>query len=343
MKAKRTEKNENFVRLLIVLLAVIMLAGILKGSMFFTKSNITSMLKQFPESGLLAIGIGLCMILGGIDLSVVGIANLTAMVSALLMTRQIPENAPAEVVMGWIILICIAAVLMGLACGAFNGFCIAKLGIPPILTTLGTQQLFTGITIVISNGKSVSGLPSLYSKTGNAALLGWFPVQMIVFVVCAAIIGILLSRSSFGKKMYFLGTNEKALRFTGLNRDRIIITTHALSGALAAIAGLVIMTRTNSAKAQYGEAYIMQGVLISVLGGFNPNGGKGDIQGVVLAILILQFLSSLLNMFEQISNFYRNILWGGMLIFVLLLNRYIDIYKKKKAVKIAGSGKRGDE
>ena len=143
--------------------------------------------------------------------------------------------------------------------------------------------------------------------------------------------------------MYFLGTNEKALRFTGLNRDRIIITTHALSGALAAIAGLVIMTRTNSAKAQYGEAYIMQGVLISVLGGFNPNGGKGDIQGVVLAILILQFLSSLLNMFEQISNFYRNILWGGMLIFVLLLNRYIDIYKKKKAVKIAGSGKRGDE
>ena len=130
MKAKRTEKNENFVRLLIVLLAVIMLAGILKGSLFFTKSNITSMLKQFPESGLLAIGIGLCMILGGIDLSVVGIANLTAMVSALLMTRQIPENAPAEVVMGWIILICIAAVLTGLACGAFNGFCIAKLGIP---------------------------------------------------------------------------------------------------------------------------------------------------------------------------------------------------------------------
>ncbi|MCU6734398.1 ABC transporter permease [Diplocloster agilis] len=325
--------NPNLSRLLVILLVVFALAAILKPELFYTKANFVSIAKQFPEYGLLAIGIGLAMIIGGIDLSVVGIANLCAMLAVKFLKASVPEDAAFGYTFVMIGAACLLACMVGILAGIMNGICISIFKIPAILTTLGTQQLFTGIAIVMSNGSPVSGLPKLYSRIGNANIGGILPVQLLTFIIFAVIIGIILSKTSMGTEMYMIGTNAKALLFTGLNKTWITVRAHLLSGLLAAVAGLIMMTRTNSAKAEYGEAYIMQGVLVCVLGGLDPNGGSGSVSGIVVAVIILQCLASVLNMYEQISNFYRNILWGAALIVVLIVNKVLDQHKARKAVK----------
>jgi simple sugar transport system permease protein len=142
-------------------------------------------------------------------------------------------------------------------------------------------------------------------------------VQLIVFVAVALAVAFLLNRTAYGTKLYALGTNATAATFSGVNSTSLLIRTYLLSGLFAAIAGLVMLANYNSAKADYGLTYTLLTVLIVVLGGVNPNGGSGRLIGVVLAVAILQILSSGLNMFPEISNFYRPLIWGSVLLLVV--------------------------
>ena len=126
-----------------------------------------------------------------------------------------------------------------------------------------------------------------------------------MFLVCAAVAGFIVACTSFGRTILMLGTNDTAARFSGLKVNSLLIRTYVLSGVMAAMAGVVMLANYNSAKADYGTSYTLLTVLIVVLGGVNPNGGSGRLSGVLLSILMLQVLSSGLNMFPNISNFYR--------------------------------------
>jgi len=291
------------------------------------------MAKQFPEYGIMAIGISLAMITGGIDLAVVGTANLSAILAAKFLLATVPKGSSVEVALPMILLAVLIALAVGVIAGTFSGLLIAHFGIPPILATLGTMQLYTGIAIVLTAGRPVSGLPILYYRIGNFDLFGFIPVPFLIYMLVAVTIGVLLSKTRFGTRVYLLGTNPKAALYAGINNFSIIVRTYILSGVLSSVAGLIMMARTNSAKADYGAAYTLQCVLIAVLGGVNPNGGFGSIMGVTLAVFILQILSSGLNMFEQVSNFYRDVIWGGVLILVLLFNYGVMKRREWKAVK----------
>jgi simple sugar transport system permease protein len=129
----------------------------------------------------------------------------------------------------------------------------------------------------------------------------------------------LLSRTAFGLKVQMFGANPLAARFAAIDVTGLLIRVYVLSGIFAAIAGMVVMSRANSAKADYGSSYLLLAVLIAVLGGVNPYGGYGKVIGVVLAVLSMQFLSSGLNML-QVSNFARELIWGALLIFVMIVN-----------------------
>jgi simple sugar transport system permease protein len=317
-------KDRNILRLLVFLLVVFALMTALRPAIFLMPSNFNSMMRQFPEYGIMAIGISLTMITGGMDLAVVGTANLSAIIAAKFLIAEVPRGAPPEQVLPMLVVAVVLALACGLACGAFSGFLIARLRIPAILATLGTQQLFTGIAIVITSGRPQSRLPILYSKIGNVEFLDFIPLPFVVFCVVALVSGFALSKTRFGASLYMLGTNAKAARFAGLNNEGILIRTYMISGFFSSIAGLIMMARANSAKADYGASYTMQCILIAVLGGVDPNGGFGKIGGVTIAILILQILSSGLNMFENVSNFYRDVIWGGVLILVLVFNLLVD-------------------
>ncbi len=190
-----------------------------------------------------------------------------------------------------------------------------------------------GIAIGITSGRPQSGLPLLYSKVGNMEFFKFVPLSFVIFFVIAISIGIMLSRTRFGIYMYMLGTNPRASRYAGLNNTSIILRTYMISGLLSSVAGLIMMARANSAKADYGSPYTLQCVLIAVLGGIDPNGGFGKISGVTMAILILQFLSSGLNMFNNVSNFYRDVIWGGVLILVLVFNKLLSWRSERRAVR----------
>jgi simple sugar transport system permease protein len=313
-KRQGAARDFSFLRLLLITVGIFALMSFLRPEQFFTIRNIRSMAFQFPEFAILSLAMMLAMLTGGIDLSVVGVANASAILAAITMRRLgAGEVDPLLIIMIGIAL----AVTVGVIAGLVNGLLISKIGIPPILATLGTSQVFTGVGFGITNGRAVLGLPTNYSVIGNGVVFG-LPVPVVIFAGLAVVVAIVLNRTPFGEKIYLFGTNPLAARFAGLGNDWIIMRTYMLCGFLSSVAGLVMMSRANSAKADFGASYLLLTVLISVLGGVNPYGGTGKVAGVVLAVLSLQFLSSGFNIL-RISNFAKEFVWGGLLLTVMVL------------------------
>ncbi|MSR94223.1 ABC transporter permease [Clostridiaceae bacterium 68-1-5] len=316
--------DHNIQRLLILLLAFAVLAGVTKTSEFMKIGNFQTMAKQLSEYGLMAVGVGICMISGGIDLSTVYIANLCGIIAGLLMQKN---TTPMVAIL--------VAVAVGLACGAFNGYLVSYLKIPAMLATLGTYQLFMGLAIIASGGSTVSGIPDSYTSFATTALFGYIPLSFVVFMIAVALTSFLMGRTKFGTRIYLVGTNQKAARFSGIHCNLTLIRAYMLSGLLSAVAGLLSLARINSAKADFGSSYTMQCILIAVLGGVNPNGGFGTVPGIAIAVVILQMMSSYLNMFPSISNYYRDLIWGVALVGLLIINFALDKRKIKKLSKIS--------
>lgn len=325
---KALNKDKNLTRMLAVFVVCFVFFSITKGKSFLSVNSFQSMGKLFPEYGLLSVGMALALLTGGIDLSVVYTANLCSICTALAVTAMAGEG---EVTGGLVLVGVLLALLIGLACGCLNGFLVSVVGIPAMLATLGTQSLFNGLSVVISGGSTVKGIAPLSEFIGKRVL--GIPVPAYIFVICALIIGFVISKTTLGYKIKMLGTNPKACAFSGFNNVKLTIINYAMIGLLSAVSGIVMLGRYNSAKADNGASYTMQAIMIAVMGGIDPAGGKGNIQGVCVAVLIIQMVSTWLNMFQNISNFYRQIIWGALLIIILIMNFYINKREVAKAAK----------
>ena len=287
-------------------LMVLVFAGIgVANPSFVSGASLSSMAFQFPEFGLLALAILPTMLSGGIDLSVVSIANLTSIVAALLLKGG-HEGLALPLALG-----------AGAACGVLNGVLIGYLRLPAILATLGTMQAIGGLGIVVTGGPAVTGLPDWYAATVNAAP-GGIPVPLVVFALVLVGLGVLLRFSSTGVQARLYGANPVAARFAGIPERRLIMTIYVASGIVSALAGLLILGHANSAYADYGTSYVLLVVLINILAGVNPAGGSGTVSGVLLAVLLLQFISSGLN-FLSFSAFLRDLFFGLLLVIVMSL------------------------
>ena len=313
-------KDSYMTRLVIVFGLLLIFFAAVRPGPFFAVRTWQSMAVQFPEFGLLSLGVMFTMFTAGIDLSVVAIANVASICAALTLRATLPSAVtPSSMLFATLTALGVALVV-GLVCGLINGLLVAVLKIPPILATLGTLELFGGVALIPTEGKSVSGVPEAFGAVFSARVVGLVPVPLVVFLACALIAGIIVACTSFGTTILMLGTNDTAARFSGLKVTSLLIRTYMLSGVMAAMAGIVMLANYNSAKADHGASYTLLTVLIVVLGGGNPNGGSGRLSGVLLSILMLQVLSSGLNMFPAISNFYRPLIWGGVLLLVICMN-----------------------
>ena len=301
-------------RLAVITLAVFAAMSILSPDRFLSEANLTSMAFQFPEFAILALAVAVAMLTGGIDLSVVGAANLSAVTAALFMGHFAGEGSGGPLLAAAVAL----ALAVGLVAGLLNGVLVAVFGLPPILATLGTGLIYTGLALALTGGSAVMGLPPAVAWVGNGAIWG-IPVPLVIFAVLAVLLGWVLSRTAFGLKVRMFGSNPLAARYAAMDTGRVLLKVYAICGVLSAVAGLIVMSRANSAKADYGSSYLLLAVLIAVLGGVNPYGGYGRIFGVILAVLSMQFLSSGLNLL-QVTNFAREMIWGILLIAVMLLN-----------------------
>lgn len=290
---------------------------------------------SFPELGLLSLGLTICMITGGIDLSIVGTANLTSILAAKIMVEAIPENPTSTAIAFYISLAVGVAFIVGIAAGFINGYLVSTFHIHPVLVTLGTWQAFSGIATIITEGYAIPNLPEPFLFIGNGQVLG-LAMPMYIFLVLAVVVAIMLRKTQFGRSIYFIGTNTTAALFAGIRVRTMLMRAYISSAVLATTAGLLMISHTNQAKVGYGESYILQAVLVNLLAGVSWNGGFGRVIGVAIAVLTLQFLSSGFNMM-RFNNFARDFTWGMFLILIMIFNHLMSERRNKLEADIVGA------
>jgi simple sugar transport system permease protein len=307
----------------IVLLALVVVIFIamssLLGGRFVNLYNFQSLMFSAPELGLLALAMMLSILPGGIDLSLVAIANLAAVLAALFFRHLAASiGAPIDQVgFGIVLAGLLLALVVGAICGALNGFLITRLRVTPILATIGTSQLFLGISLVITGGPAIQGFPAGWTAIGNNTFAD-VPIPTLMMIVVFVLVMLLLRRTSPGVSLTLIGTNARAARFSGVRSRAIVFGTFVLCGVIASGAGILISARTNAAKADYGSSYLLVSVLVAVLGGTNPAGGQATVVGVAAALSALTLLSSGFQML-RFSNFLVELIWGAFLLIVLTI------------------------
>ncbi|MDD3369824.1 MAG: ABC transporter permease [Lachnospiraceae bacterium] len=319
--------DTDIVKMTVIAFSILVIM-ILLNENFAKAGNITSMCFQLPELGLYSLAMMMAMLTDGIDLSVVAIGNLSAICAAKVMHFAVETNVTGAALFGYVLLGILAALLIGAFFGFFNGFVIANLNITPMLATMATSTFIQGISIIITQGHSVAGTPKQFIYFGSSTLLG-IPYTMWVLILVFGATAFLLHRTKFGYEAKMVGANPKASHFTGMNIRKVYMKAYLYSGIVSAICGIVILARTDAAKADYATTYVMQAILCSVLGATNPNGGTAKVSCMVLALLSLQFLSSGFNMLH-LSSYFKEFTWGLLLIVVLSINFFTGFIRQRR-------------
>ena len=345
-------KNAAFDRQTLILVSIFVIVMVFfsivnadKG--FLNNRSITSMGVQLAEIGILAIAMMVTILVGGINLSINATANLGVVLSgyflfliyppesaegvtAIFTQIKMPDDA-SPVVLGIAFII---PLFIGVITGILNGYLVGYIKVPPILATLGTLSLFTGISAGLTRGRTVTGFPRVFSTVANEQILG-IPIPFILFVLLTAITYIILNHTTFGFKLRMVGTNDTASEFSGINNKAIVMKTYILSGVLASFAGIIIMSRTMSAAYEYGSTtYVLLTILISVLAGIQN--GFGNVINIFISMLILQALSTGFQMMLQGvrgSTFFKDFSWGVLLIVIFIINYFVQRRKRTFAAR----------
>lgn len=322
----KTAPDTHILTIVGLMVLALILMAILQPGNYFTLKNAKSMIFQFPEYGILAFGMMVCMIAGGIDLSLVGIMNFTGVLAAMIVTKM-TEGGEGMAIPAILVAI-VTAIVVGGACGAFNGFIIGYFNIPAMLVTLCGLQLYTGLAYGITGGPAINGMCDAFKNIANGTVAG-IPYVLFIYIIVVAVVAFVMRSTVFGNEIYFLGSNAKASRYSGINTLRVTIMTHMFSGILGGVSGILITSHLNSAKSSNGSTYTLLTLLIVVLGGIHPDGGKGRVTGVALATILLQMIANafgLLHMDDNAKTFVN----GCLLVAALLLDVYLDKRAAKK-------------
>lgn len=319
---KKIQIDPHIKALLGMMAFVLLLMAILKGDTYFTIPNLRSMFFQFPEYGILTFGMMMCMIAGGIDLSLVGIMNLAGVVSALIIKNM--GGSTVSILIG-----IIAALIVGAACGAFNGFIIGSLNIPAMLVTLCGLELYSGLALAITGGPAINSLPDAFKNIANGSV-GAIPIVIFIFIAVLLIVTFIMKCTVFGHEIYYLGTNAQASKYSGINNLKVTILTYMCYGILGSIAGIVITSHLNSAKSSNGSSYTTLSLLIAVLGGINPDGGDGKVGGVLLSIVLLQLVANAFTIMRA-PDTTRTLVNGCLLVLALIIDKVTVTRKARRS------------
>jgi simple sugar transport system permease protein len=228
-------------------------------------------------------------------------------------------------------------IVIGFGAGLLNGFFISTLHLPPMLVTLCGLQLYRGLGLGITTGPAVTGLPDNFKSIANGSItLGniAIPVVLFIFIGVMVVIVLIMRNTVFGRHVYFMGSNREAARYSGINTRKIILQAYAFSGTLGAIAGIIMASHFNSAKSDYGATYTLLSILIVVLGGIHPDGGRGRVLGVMLSVLLLQFITQMFTLMRVNTN-WKTFTYGILLIAALCITLIQPKFQEKRLLKKA--------
>jgi ribose transport system permease protein len=304
---------KNFLRTptptLIGLYIVMIIIFTIADKNFLTIQNFRGIFNNFAVFGVLASGIMIVMLAGGFDLSIGSISGLVGIVSAVLMMDKFGVPTP---------LIFLIAIVIGCTVGLINGLIITKIGINPIITTLGTLAIIRGVCYFWANQN-----PRIYNvfiqNFGRKFIADIVPFTTIYIIVFFIILALVLKFTRFGRNLYTIGGNETLARLAGIPVDRIKIITYVISGFFCSIAGLLLISQLGSGRPEYGTGAELEVLTIVVLGGVAVGGGKGNFLGVFIALLIIGSISNGMVMLD-VPVFLRQVVKGVLLVLVISID-----------------------
>jgi ribose transport system permease protein len=288
---------------------------------FMQTQNVLAILQATSVNGVLAIAATLVIITGGIDLSVGTLMTFCAVITGVVLT-YLGLPLPVGIV---------ASILAGTACGLVSGTIIAKLKVPPFIATLGMMLILKGLSLVISGTRPIyfndtPGFDQIARGSLVEAVLPAVPIPngvLILFGV-ALLAAFVLSKTALGRYTFALGSNEEAVRLSGVNVDRWKIAVYALAGSVCGVAGLLIASRLNSAQPALGQGYELDAIAAVVIGGTSLSGGRGTVLGTLIGALIISVLANGLRILS-VAQEWQTVVTGS----IIILAVYADILRRR--------------
>lgn len=294
-------------------LALVMAVLSFASDRFFSASTFVSIAFQLPELGFFTLAMLMPLISGGFNLSVTFTANMSGLAMAWVLRSYGGADAGALA----IVLGIAAALATGAAVGWVMGAVIARTGASPILVSLSMMIFLRGLGEFLTRGGDISGFPPFVRDMGNGVVLG-VPIPLLIFLACALLWHIVMTRSRLGFATRMIGSNLEATRYSGIATTRAVTRIYMLSGLMCGVAGVVMAAQFNSVRVGHGEAFLLISVLACFLGRVDPFGGFGRVVPVVIALVILQVIASGLNLLGA-NQHLATALWGVFLLVVMLL------------------------
>lgn len=293
--------------ILVLLLIAVVIGNTWRSPYFLDIYNLSDATQNFAEKAIVALPMALLILVREIDLSVAAIIALASLMTGLAAQAGVP--AP---------LLFLVGPLVGMACGLFNGTLVTRIGLPSIVVTIGTMSLFRGIAQVVLGDQVIATYPSGYTDYGQSYLIKWPPLYLsfIIFLVLAVVFALVLHRTAFGRKLYAIGNNPVAARFSGIPVERIRFWLFVLTGLLAGLAAALLTARIGSTRPNIALGWELEIITMVILGGVSIAGGSGTIHGVMLAVFIIGLIIfglSLLN----VPGIVISVLLGTLLILSL--------------------------
>ncbi len=319
MMQEQGSQKQSHLRVLFQKYASVLILVVLMGIMgvaspyFFTLNNLLTVGVQTSVNAVLALGMLMVIIVGGIDLSIGANLALSGILAAYLMRAGVPL---------W------AALLLSISSGAvlgyINGFLVTTMKLPPFIATLGTTGVYRGVALVVTNGLPVSELPDHISWFGQGSIL-WIPVPIVVMAVVAVVIHYVLAHTVLGRYTYAIGSNVEATRLSGIKTARYTRTIYTIEGVLACIAGVILLGRLSVAQPTAANGYELNAIAAAVIGGASMMGGSGSVVGTIVGALIMAVLS---NGFTLVgfNTFFQQLAIGVVLIFAV----YFDVLQRRR-------------
>ena len=303
-----------------IALALLFVGMVIFADGFASGSNLLNLLRQAAFNGLIAFGMTLVILSDGIDLSVGSVFALSAIICAELMMSGI--NAVLAVFL---------ALAAGTLLGLVSGVLVAKCRLQPFIATLITMTAYRGLAYIITDGRPVSRLAEsasggafFFKALGKGNLLFFEKVRIPnpVLILAAAFLVLLfvLKKTTFGRRIYATGSNEKCAKLAGVNTARVKMACYAICGFLAALAGLLMCSRLNSAQPNFGNGYELDAIAATALGGTSMSGGRGRITGTIAGVLIIAVLNNGLNIMD-VSSYYQQVIKAVVILVAVLADR----------------------
>lgn len=303
-----------------IILIIFVVAGLLSifKPVFLSQSNMRTTGIGLAADGIVAVGMTVALVLGAMDLSVGSVMSFATVTAGALYLAGVN-----------IWLATLLAIIVGTGCGLFNGFMIGKVGLNPFVTTLGMMSLGRGASYVLTQGSplSLGGLPKSFLFLGGGNVAG-IPMLVIIFVVIAVTGDLMMRKSESLRKVFYIGSNEKASMLSGINVSKVKIGVFTLTAFLASIAGILTLSRFHVATPTGGTGAEMRAISAAVIGGTSLAGGEGTVLGAILGVMLINIINSGLVLLN-VSVYWQELVMGS----ILLIAVTIDLFGHKKKVK----------